>query len=497
MSSGFNKSLIALSVTGLLASSAAHATNGYFAHGYSTKEKGLAGAGVAYSQDAMAVANNPAGIAFMGERLDVGAGLFAPMRSYTTTGSAPAPDGTPVGAFCDDPWPTNATGCTPPNVVQPPFTVGSGGQSIDSDNEMFLVPHFAYNWRLDSESALALGVYGNGGMNTEYKTSTGATATGLVPNASASDPGGRDAYVIGTTPGTFGAGEAGVDLSQLFFNLSYAKKIDANSSWGAGIIFAYQQFKATGLNGFGGFSLDPNNLSNASGHDTSSGFGAKLGYQTKVAPDVAFGVSYQTKMSMSEFDDYAGLFAEGGDFDIPATASIGIAWDIDNKSKLVVDLQQIYYSDVASIANSISQLTNGSCVDALNSVMNGGPQAASGVGCLGGSSGAGFGWDDMTILKVGYQWDMDDMIWRVGFSHGDAPMDSNEVLFNILAPAVIEQHITFGFTMPLGADAEFTFAGMYALANDVSGANPFDGGATNIEIEMDQYEFTGTYSMKF
>ena len=62
MSSGFKKSLIALSVSGLLASPAVFATNGYFGHGYSTKEKGLAGAGVAYSQDSLAAATNPAGM---------------------------------------------------------------------------------------------------------------------------------------------------------------------------------------------------------------------------------------------------------------------------------------------------------------------------------------------------------------------------------------------------------------------------------------------------
>lgn len=491
MSSGFKKSLIALSVSGMLASSAAYATNGYFAHGYSTKEKGLAGAGVAYSQDGLAVANNPAGIAFMGERMDVGAALFAPMRSYTTTGTAPAPDGTPVGAFCDDPGV-----CAPPNVVQPPFTVGSGGESIDSDNEMFLIPHFAYNWRLDADSAVALAIYGNGGMNTEYKLSEGPTATGLAPNAASVSPP-LDSYTIQTTPGTFGAGEAGVDLSQLFFNVSFAKKINADSSWGAGVIFAYQQFKATGLAGFGGFSVDPNNLSNASGHDTSTGFGGKFGYQGKFTPEVAFGVSYQTKIFMSEFDDYAGLFAEGGDFDIPATLSLGIAWDINDKSKLVVDLQQIYYSDVDSIANPISQLTNGSCVDALNSAFNGGPQAASGAGCLGGAAGAGFGWDDMTILKLGYQWMQDDMTWRVGISHGENPIPDSEVLFNILAPAVIDTHLTFGFTMPLGADDEISFAGMYALSNEVSGPNPFDGGATSIELEMDQFELQASYAKKF
>jgi len=489
MSRGIKKSLIALSVSGVLIAPSAFATNGYFAHGYSTKEKGLAGAGVAYSQDAMSVANNPAGIAFMGERMDVGAALFAPSRSYTTTGNAPAPDGTPVGAFCDDPMV-----CAAPNVVQPPFTIGSGGESIDSDNELFLIPHFAYNWKLDSNSALAFAAYGNGGMNTEYKLSEGPTATGLVPNSAPTSS--LDAFVIGTTPGTYGAGEAGVDLAQLFFNVSFAQKIDDKSSWGAGVILAYQRFKATGLNGFQGFSTDPTNLSNQSGHDTSTGLGVKLGWQGEVASDVALGVSYQSKIFMSEFDDYAGLYAEQGDFDIPATASLGLAWDTSKSSKLVVDVQTIFYSDVASLNNSISQLSNGSCVDALNSVFNGGPQAAAGAGCLGGSNGAGFGWDDMTVIKLGYQWGK-DTTWRVGLSHGTNPIPDEEVLFNILAPAVIDTHVTGGFTMPLGSSSEISFAAMYALTNDVSGPNPFDGGATNIEIEMDQFELQATYSMMF
>ena len=487
MSKGFKKSLIALSVSGLLISPIANATNGYFAHGYSTKEKGLAGAGVAYSQDAMAVANNPAGIAFMGERMDIGAALFAPMRSYTSTGSAPAPAGTTVDNFCGAGSVLTADPTTLNAPCQPPFTVGpNGGQSADSDNELFLIPHFAYNWRLDDESALALAVYGNGGMNTEWKAA-GTEARRLDAAT----------FALADFPGTYGAGEAGVNLAQLFFNLSYAKKIDANSSWGAGIIFAYQQFKATGVSSFAGLSLDPNNLSDAKGHDTSTGFGAKFGYQGQVSPDVAFGASYQTKLAMSEFDDYAGLFAEQGDFDVPATASLGIAWDIDSKRKLLVDIQKIFYSDVASISNPISNLTDGSCVDALNNVVNGNPMAATGAGCLGGSNGGGFGWDDMTIIKLGYQWDMNDITWRVGFSQGDAPIPESETLFNILAPAVIEQHITFGMTMPMGADAEISFAGMYALSNSISGANPFDGGATTIEIEMDQFEVQGTYTMKF
>ena len=41
------KSLLAVAVSGLLAAPIAHATNGYFMPGYSTKNKGLAGAGAA------------------------------------------------------------------------------------------------------------------------------------------------------------------------------------------------------------------------------------------------------------------------------------------------------------------------------------------------------------------------------------------------------------------------------------------------------------------
>ena len=486
MSSGLKKSLITIAVSGLLMSSASYATNGYFAHGYSTKEKGLAGAGVAYSQDAMSIANNPAGIAFIGERMDIGAAIFNPNRGYTVTGAAP-PAGTSIDAFCGagssfDPMAPNFGLVFP---CQPSFSINTG--SVDSEADYFLIPHFAYNWRLNQDSALALAVYGNGGMNTRYKEGSARLLS-------------QTTFSLQDFPGTFGAGTAGVNLAQLFFNLSYAKKLDENSSWGAGVVFAYQQFKADGLAQFSGYSLDPQNLTN-NGHDTSVGMGAKIGWQGKVAPDVTLGATYQTKISMSEFDEYSGLFAEGGDFDIPASLGLGLAWDTSEKSKLLVDVQVIYYSDVAAIANPMSNLTGGQCLDPLNAVLSGSaanmPSAGSGEGCLGGAYGAGFGWNDMTILKLGYQWEANDIIWRAGLSHGDQPIPDSEVLFNVLAPGVIETHLTFGFTMPLGADSEFSFSGMYAPSNSVSGPNPLDGGATTIELEMDQFELQGTYSMKF
>ena len=157
-----SKLISALMVSGMFATPVAHATNGYFAHGYSTKEKGLAGAGVAYSQDSLAAATNPAGMAFVGERMDVGLALFNPSdRSFTVTGA--------------------------PNANS--FTNAIPGEAYVSDNDFFLIPHFAYNWQMDSDNAVGISVYGNGGMNTEYPASA--------------SPGGA---------GVFGAGTAGVNL---------------------------------------------------------------------------------------------------------------------------------------------------------------------------------------------------------------------------------------------------------------------------------------------
>lgn len=418
----FNKGLVACAVTAALTiPMTAMATNGYFAHGYGTKSKGMAGGGVALSQDAMAGATNPAGMVEVGNRMDLGVALFSPSsRGYTVSG-------TPSGFG---------------------FSLANG--SYESDNDVFLIPHFARNWMLDSDSSVGVSVYGNGGMNTEF-----------------------------AALGPFGGGETGVNLEQLFINTTYSRKIDETSSWGASVIAAYQTFEAKGLGAFAGFSEDGANMTN-NGKDTSTGLGIKLGWQGEVSKGLTLAASYQSEIGMGKFDKYAGLFAEQGGFDIPATWTLGLAFDVTPKSILTFDIQNIMYSDVASIANPMSNFT----VDS---------------NLFGSSNGAGFGWDDMTIYKLGYQWETSaDWTWRAGISMTEQPIASSEVMLNILAPAVMETHLTGGFTMKTGKDSEFSLAAMYAPTSTVSGANPMDGPNTQtIELEMTQFEVEASWAWKF
>jgi long-chain fatty acid transport protein len=386
---------------------------------------------------------------FVGERMDAGIQLFMPTpRGYTVTGSQ-----------------------------NPNMNINAEiGKTYESDKDWFLIPSFAYNWQLNSDSTAGVTVYGNGGMNTDYPASN--------------TPGGAGTF---GQPNVFNAGDAGISLAQLFVNLSYAKKINAKHAFGGSLIVAWQRFEGKGLDAFGQSSVDPANLS---GNRKSDSFGAglKFGYQGEVSEGVRVGASYQSKISMSEFDEYKGLFAEAGDFDIPSTYNVGISVDIGKTGVIVADIQQINYSDVDSIANPIAPnlfppAFGGTCTSS--------PTGGTGTGCLGGSNGAGFGWEDMTVFKIGYQFEVGGNTYRVGYSHADQPIPDSETLFNVLAPAVIEDHFTAGLTMPMKNNQEFNLAVMYAPNNSVKGANPFDGGATQIEIEMSQWDIQAGWAWKY
>jgi long-chain fatty acid transport protein len=72
-----------------------------------------------------------------------------------------------------------------------------------------------------------------------------------------------------------------------------------------------------------GFSSDPANLTGDE-NSTAFGFGFKVGYQGKLTEDLSFGAAFQSKVYMSEFERYAGLFAQAGDFDVPANWQAGL-----------------------------------------------------------------------------------------------------------------------------------------------------------------------------
>ncbi len=163
--------------------------------------------------------------------------------------------------------------------------------------------------------------------------------------------------------------------------------------------------------------------------------------------------------------------------------------DVGQDRLIVFDVQRINYEDVAAVSNPIANLvpSNGQCAP--------GPTGGTGDGCLGGDDGAGFGWENITVFKLGYQWMNGPNTWRLGYSRNDQPIPSSEVTFNILAPGIMTEHLTFGFSRQMDANSSIDFSFMYAPAEEVDGTNTFDP-TQDIELEMEQYELAISYNRR-
>jgi|WetSurMetagenome_2_1015567.scaffolds.fasta_scaffold86350_2 long-chain fatty acid transport protein len=389
------------------------ATDGYYRHGYGIKYSALAGSGVAVSLSSLGAITNPASISYLNTGFEINASYFSPDRYYEVGGNPSGFQGT--------------FGLMPGKVV--------------SDQKGFIFPTLGGNMKLTERFSVALSLYGNGGMNSDY------------PAMTFGDP---------NSPAT------GVNIEQMFGNLSFAYKFSENHSLGVAGIVGWQRFAAKGLFAFSGFSSAPASLT-GNEHSTALGFGFKVGYQGKWLEDLSFGAAFQSKIFMSEFERYAGLFAQAGDFDVPASWQVGFALT-PGDWKFLVDLKQILYSDVKSIANPM-----------LPNLM---------TSLLGTEDGAGFGWKDIYVMKFGVMysgfcgWDL-----MAGYSFGQNPINEQNVMFNILAPAVIENHVTLGISKDIAKNHEITVAFMYAFEKSVTGPNPMDApNQQTIEIGMKQWQ---------
>jgi long-chain fatty acid transport protein len=463
-----NRTRLFTAIATLLLTTPVWATNGYFTHGIGTKNKGMAGSGLAMPEDAISVANNPAAALANAGKYDLGIAIFSPLRHYETGDSMADGYG---GAF----------------------TIGPN--DIDSESNYFFIPHMAGAWQIDDKSAWSVAFYGRGGMNTRWE---GGTAS-FDPTGQGGTP--------WTVPGTYGGGPygtgdngtAGVDLMQAFLEFGYARAAGDNFTWGASLIGVMQLFSARGLGAFGGYTESFNlnyvpgqppppveNLSN-NGHDRSYGWGGKIGFQWDLNDKFALAGSYQSEINMGKFDKYSDLFAENGGFDIPAAIKFGLTFRPNSNLALNFDVENIAYGDIDSIANPVRNVYNCPTAGGMDTSY-----------CFGGKNGGGFGWEDMTIYKVGAQWGVgNDYTFRAGYSHGDQPIPDNETMFKILAPATIEDHLTVGLTRGLASGNEWSVSFMYALNNKVKGpatftdpmnsGNPFDPTQT-VSIDMNQWE---------
>ena len=329
-----------------------------------------------------------------------------------------------------------------------PGTFGLAPGTVSSSTSVFLVPNLGANWKVGKSDYIGVSIYGNGGMNTTY-----------------------NAPVFGFDP-------TGIDMGKFYVAPTWSHKLGENHAIGVTPIVSWQRFKAYGLYAFGQMSSDPTKLTD-NGYSTSFGFGGRIGYMGNLTEWLSVGASYQTEIAYGKLSGYAGLFAEHGYFDDPANWTVGIAVKPVSCVTVAFDVQQIYFSKEESVGNPM-----------FPNLM---------TKRLGDDGGPGFGWQDMTVYKLGVQWQVSDAVTlRAGYAYGKQPIPESEMLFNILAPGIIEQHATVGLGWTVSKGNTLQLAITRAFPKTVSGPNPLEApGQQTISLKMSQWDVEVGWSFGF
>lgn len=408
----------ALAASLLLLSPLAYATNGMFMPGYGVQSMSMGGVGIASGQDAMSAAANPANLSFVGMRGDIDLTVFNPrVKAFVRCGGP-----FQFGCYND--------------------TLAPMGE-VESDSDIYWIPNMAMSMPLSDKLSVGLAFVAASGMGTSFDPNF------FSFNGSSTPP---DDHNLG------------IQLMQLIIPITVAYKPVETQSIGISLVPAVQRFNASGLQAFEVFNIssDPDHLTNQ-GNDYGFGGGVRVGWIGKFLGDkLAVGATYASEVKMTKFDKYRGLFANHGEFDIPANYGIGITVRPNDDWTVAFDINKILYSEVPSIGNvgpgKLNTLPNvvalaGLCPD--NSPY-----------CLGGSQGMGFGWRDQTVYKLGVAYKATpDLTLKAGLNYAKTPIPDDRLTFNLLAPATVERHYSVGMTYKLSENLDVSAMFMRATQN--------------------------------
>jgi long-chain fatty acid transport protein len=342
-------------------------------------------------------------------------------------------------------------GGIPSNAPLPPTFTGG---MTDSEADTFIVPEVGFAMKATDNFYWGIGMWGASGLGVDYRNATNPGTANLVTN---------------------------YQILQLIVPLTYKT---------GGLSLSVAPVVNYGALDTQWTMYNPNTLAvmgtQSAGVSQDIALGANLGaaYQTGA---LTLGAVYKSSIKM-EYEDQPALNADevlepmfgitgatNWRLDVPAEYGIGASYVIGGKHTIAADVKNIAYGDTKGWED--------------------------------------FGWDNQTVIALGYQFDAGNYQLRVGYNYGKAPIENLGVtdpataqanasrnFFNAVGfPATVEQHITLGgsyqFTKQLGLDLAFTYAPEKSVTyNSFSPTTPTP---TPIEINTDHSQTALTAGLTF
>jgi long-chain fatty acid transport protein len=197
--------------------------------------------------------------------------------------------------------------------------------------------------------------------------------------------------------------------------------------------------------------------SDAAAADGAFGFGWQLGALYKINDIIALGASYSSAQVFDEFKwnsvyknpnlpNFGQARVDTFQMDAPAVIAGGIGLTPLPGLSLAGDVRWITYSKTEGFEKK--------GFDNTGRVL-------------------GFGWEDIMVIAVGGEyWVTEGFALRAGYNHSDNPIPDSQSFYNIPAPAIVQDHFTFGIGLKPSRRSEISLGYYYVPENTQSGPIP-------------------------
>ncbi len=255
-------------------------------------------------------------------------------------------------------------------------------------------------------------------------------------------------------------------------------QLNDSSVFGVEAILAYQSFGTSqlGMQRIGGPSTIVPLAYNTRFYDESSyGTGVRLNLSSAIADRFTIGAGFQSRIDMEEFAQYRGVYSNPADFDIPARATVGLAFQANANTSFDIAVERVMYSEVSAFQSRLL------------------PDRF--LAQLGDSTSPNFAWDDLTIFKLGYTWtNGKDTQWRAEVSTRSTPAPDSPSLQRALDQELADHAMLLGFSRRTGEFSRFNLNAAYAPADYLFGGNVL--GVASEDLGQD-LELEAVWSLDF
>lgn len=202
-------------------------------------------------------------------------------------------------------------------------------------------------------------------------------------------------------------------------------------------ILAYQRFASLDIGTTSGW----NQLAAPMG--SSYGAGARIDFDNWLGERLRWNVGMQSRVGMSPMSNYRGVFADSGDFDIPASATASINYLLTPDFSLDAGVQRVQYSQIKPFASPDL------------------PRRF--LALLGDSSSPVFAWRDLDIYSVGWTWRASELgNLQMRYTTRQQPVPTSRLLADALDPVTAKRMLAVGWWRSFGPWNQLSFQASYA-----------------------------------